>query len=843
MRSPLRFPQGLLVTTLALVAACGPTEQPGVLPGADVVATDDAGDVVGSDVIPGMCLPTQIACGAACVSPATDPANCGRCGRSCAAGETCMSGLCMGGAAGDGGTTDALVPPDGMTATDGGMQPMDAAMPPPDGGMGPTDVFMPPPDGPAPCPTGQVRCGNLCFDLGADQMNCGACGNACPSNQGCMSGRCVSFAIDSGVMPCPSPQVRCNNVCTDLTTNAAHCGACGRACATGQACVGSSCVAMDSGVVPCPGTQIRCDNVCTDLSSSAAHCGGCGRPCASGQTCVSGMCMTVVVDSGVAPCPGTQVRCNNVCTDLSSSAANCGGCGRPCGSGQTCMSGLCVTPAMDAGVVDSGTSCGGGTTLCGGACVNTATSNAHCGSCGNACSTGTSCISGACRPVCASGQVLCGPSCVSLATDRNHCGACDRPCAGGQLCTGGVCVAMTMDAGVTCSGGLILCGGMCVNPATSQDHCSRCNNRCTGNTACINGSCQSTMTPTDGGTPSDGGGLMCAGGQTACSGVCRDLNFDPNNCGSCGRVCPSGNYCDRGTCYSMDAGTTCGTGLTNCSGTCRDLNFDTNNCGACGRACPSGNYCDRGTCMAGGGGGDGGMCAAGQTVCSGVCRDLNFDPNNCGSCGRVCPSGNYCDRGTCRSMDAGTTCGTGLTNCSGTCRDLNFDSNNCGSCGRVCPSGNYCDRGTCRSMDAGTTCGTGLTNCSGTCRDLNFDANNCGACGRVCPSGNYCDRATCMTGGSPGDGGFDCSPSEVCGGMCRVFETDPNHCGRCDNRCGTGQLCILGNCITTSTCTMGTTLCSGICTLLNVDDRHCGRCGNQCPTGQQCNNGTCGPRQ
>ena len=33
--------------------------------------------------------------------------------------------------------------------------------------------------------------------------------------------------------------------------------------------------------------------------------------------------------------------------------------------------------------------------------------------------------------------------------------------------------------------------------------------------------------------------IICSTGQTNCSGVCVDLTTDPDNCGSCGTVCPS----------------------------------------------------------------------------------------------------------------------------------------------------------------------------------------------------------------------------------------------------------------------------------------------------------------
>ncbi len=141
------------------------------------------------------------------------------------------------------------------------------------------------------------------------------------------------------------------------------------------------------------------------------------------------------------------------------------------------------------------------------------------------------------------------------------------------------------------------------------------------------------------------------------------------------------------------------------------------------------------------------MCPTGQTACSGTCRALQTDNNNCGVCGRVCGGGTVCSAGVCTS-----TCAAPTTNCSGVCRDLANDANNCNACGTVCTRTNGvagCASGACTLA----ACNTGFGNCDGNAANgcetnTGTSVTNCGVCGNSCQFANA--AASCVAGAAPG---------------------------------------------------------------------------------------------
>lgn len=93
--------------------------------------------------------------------------------------------------------------------------------------------------------------------------------------------------------------------------------------------------------------------------------------------------------------------------------------------------------------------------------------------------------------------------------------------------------------------------------------------------------------------------------------------------------------------------------------------------------------------------------------------DLQNDPNNCGSCGNVCPSQSRCTSGVCACIPALDNCGTAsdliwcvcfsfngalrsraLTGTSNS-KNTQADPDNCGTCGNICGPGLKCAGGKC----------------------------------------------------------------------------------------------------------------------------------------------------
>ncbi len=289
----------------------------------------DVGFDVGFDVVPDGCAATTPGncCGVACPMVANSQRICG--GGVC--GFTCEAGF----ADCDGNTTNGCETP--TTSSNAHCGACGRACT-----MGQRCV-----GGTCACATGETLCGTRCINTNADVENCGACGAPCMPNRACVAGSCVT---------CPTGQQVCGSACITPATDLANCGACGNACPTPPVGITARCedgmcrqspLVCPAGTGNCDG---RADNGCeTMTATNVLNCGaggpdstGCGRVCPSAggtPSCAAGAC-TIACNAGRGACDTDMT--NGCETDLTTSDAHCGTCGRACPAGQRCAASVCV---------------------------------------------------------------------------------------------------------------------------------------------------------------------------------------------------------------------------------------------------------------------------------------------------------------------------------------------------------------------------------------------------------------------------------------------------------------------------------------------------------------------
>jgi hypothetical protein len=289
------------------------------------------------------------------------------------------------------------------------------------------------------------------------------------------SGTCAIKACSPGFADCDKdPSNGCE---VDTTTDEGHCGGCGNVCGTvahgKAACVAGQCAvgSCDPGWGDCNVTFS--DGCETDVTSDIANCGACGRACKDGANVASAACAMGVCASACVP---GKANCNlpmapmadDGCETDATKVGNCGGCGNACGAGaptSTPLSCLMASPMTNVttyvcGCVHDGDckEAGAGGTCSNGVCT--------CG--GNACRPGEVCQHGSSgdgctchgNAACGSGQTCCDgtPSCVDILNDVNNCGACGHVCPPSFNC---------LDGGCGCHGTSSACdaggGGTCMS--------------------------------------------------------------------------------------------------------------------------------------------------------------------------------------------------------------------------------------------------------------------------------------------------------------------------------------------------------------------------------------------
>ncbi len=446
---------------------------------------------------------------------------------------------------------------------------------------------------------------------------------------------------------------------------------CGGACGAGTICRNQLCI-------PASDAQIA------DVVMDALACGVCDFPHAR-TSCVNGICSFLGCLPGFADCDALGM---NGCETNTTTATHCGACGVACSVGARCEAGQCTpidagvrdvpqdapTPPTDAPIVRDvsdarrDVSCVAGFADCDNdprnGCEADLTSTTSCGTCGNGCGTGYSCVDGACR--CPPPRAVCGGVCTDTREDSMRCGALCTRCPTSSSCVDGQCVLM-------CRSGLTRCpvsgGDTCANLNSDQYNCGACGRRCDAGFMCMLSVC-----------------APCAAGTTWCGDACVDVSSDRSHCGACGVPCPvapSGLLvvCRAGTCTI----TNCEAGTADCdrnvANGCEVSLGSSRHCGACGNQCMSGMTCTGSTPTC--------TCQSPTRLCGGRCVDP-LDPAHCGRCDNACTDTEVCTPSGCLS------CGTGRIRCDNGCVDPLNDHQNCGRCGTACSVLDLCANGICR---------------------------------------------------------------------------------------------------------------------------------------------------
>jgi uncharacterized repeat protein (TIGR01451 family) len=319
---------------------------------------------------------------------ASDPSNCGTCGKSCDsphASSVCQAGVC---------TIDVCAP--GFSDCDGQQA---------------------------------TGCEYQNTNFAGDASNCGGCGVTCApahATGACLSGVCAIGSCNAG-------RADCNGVVGDgceyntgfFQSDRNHCGNCATQCDASSVCQGGSCVTSD-----CPGGSADCapPSGCeTDIANSATDCGGCGVLCSppnAAGSCAGGACTVGTCHPGFSDCNGLPGDgCEYANAGFASDPNNCGACGAICAPANgvgACSAGQCVITACSAGRSDCNGSVADG---CEYEQANFASDPNNCGACGALCAPAHA--SGACQ----SGHctiVACTPGYVDL--DGNPNNGCELAC-------------------------------------------------------------------------------------------------------------------------------------------------------------------------------------------------------------------------------------------------------------------------------------------------------------------------------------------------------------------------------------------------------------------------------
>lgn len=493
---------------LVLVVACGAP-----LP---ALAQAQTCPCYGSFTCNGNCA-GSVCCNFGCTDYATDPYNCGGCGKSCGAKSTCAGGVCQCvtgdvracytgpfGTSGQGACTpgtqtcaanvwsvcqgEVTPAPEQCNGVDDDCDGKVDNAPLSSGPLSQACYTGPPgTEGTGTCKGGK----QLCQTPDGGMPGFGAClGEVTPATGG-------TCGPDGGAPP-PADAGTCGELCYDGPAGTAGVGACRAGVLT---CLPDGGVECNGQILPqrnrCGGQDYDCDGT-PDTACSASlvcsnglcvpYCGGeVGQPCPTGYACTGAYCTAVpCVDGGV--CPMGEVCVLDACRPP---------CDGKCLATETCYQDLCVP--------DDCTSfgCAPGQACVQGQCVV----DSCLGDAG--CAPDQQCRRGACAPSCAAVSCPAGQRCEAAACVPDPCAGVS--CGAGMVCSEGACV-MDPCTQVACPPARRCQGGACVEDPCVDLHCP-------AGAYCSSGECLSFSPPgpaADGGAAADGGsGSGGDGGEDA----------------------------------------------------------------------------------------------------------------------------------------------------------------------------------------------------------------------------------------------------------------------------------------------------------------------------------------
>ena len=289
---------------------------------------------------------------------------------------------------------------------------------------------------------------------GMSIQHCGGCNMSCSGanmmSVTCTNSMCAGMCV-MGFSDC-NANLRSDGCEVNTNVDAGNCGGCGKMCSANHVaplCTAGVCDGMcAAGWADCINDKLK-DGCETQINGTDVNnCGGCKKVCSMShvmQRCTAGMC-DGMCSAGWADCnndkqaDGCEIQIN--ATDVK----NCGGCGVQCSANNimpSCMNGMCN------GMCSMGFSDCNGNRQTDGCESQIVSDPKNCGGCGMACSNNhiaaPTCLASVCNGKCDMGWDDCDNNkrtngCeLDVSANNKNCGTCGNNCTMGKTCVNGIC--------------------------------------------------------------------------------------------------------------------------------------------------------------------------------------------------------------------------------------------------------------------------------------------------------------------------------------------------------------------------------------------------------------------